>query len=161
MTKMQKPMFKPEGAVEAAKETPQEVNLKNAETKATETNAARTGKGTRVRVGQTRGRNPQVISYEAFDESKPDTLPTSLSEFMDVAKIQDEKVIVSLLIDGFNSDAYTTASDPIAEFVEAVWPEDVQKGFRAAVRNYSNMTGVSIEDAVSLIKPGVVKAQAK
>jgi hypothetical protein len=29
------------------------------------------------------------------------------------------------------------------------------------VRNYSNMTGVSIEDAVSLIKPGVVKAQAK
>ena len=42
---------------------------------ADETNAKRSGVGTRVRVGQTRGKNPQVISWEAFDESQPDTLP--------------------------------------------------------------------------------------
>lgn len=140
--------------------TEQEKNLEAAETKATETNASRTGKGTRVRVGQTRGRNPQVISYEAFDESKPDTLPTSLAEFMDLSKTQDEKVIVSLLIDGFNSLSYTTASDPVAEFVEASWPEDVQKQFRLVVRNYANATQVSIEDAVALIKPGIVASQS-
>lgn len=144
-----------------AAKTEQEIALETAELKAKETNDSRTGKGTRVRVGQTRGRNPQVISYEAFDESKPDTLPGSLSEFMDLTKMSDEKAIVSLLIDGFNSSSYTTASDPVAEFVEATWPEEVQKQFRIVVRNYANGANVSIEDAVALIKPGIVKSQQK
>lgn len=126
-----------------------------------ELNASRTGKGTRVFLGMTRGRNPQEIQYEAFDDSKPDTLPTSLSEFMDLTKVQDEKVIVSYLLDGFNSAAYTAASDPVAEFVDASWSEEVQKQFRLVVRNYSNATGVSIEDAVALIKPGIVASQKK
>ncbi len=142
-----------------AAKTEQELALEAANGKAKETNDARTGKGTRVRVGQTRGRNPQVISYEAFDESKPETLPVSLSEFMDLTKMQDEKAIISLLIDGFNSASYTTASDPVAEFVEASWPEEVQKAFRVAIRNYANACNVSIEDAVALIKPGIVKSQ--
>lgn len=126
-----------------------------------ELNAGKTGKGTRSFLGMTRGRNPQEIQYEAFDESQPDTLPKTLSEFMEVAKVQDEAVIVSYLIDGYNSAAYTTASDPVAEFVDASWPEDVQKQFRLVVRNYSNATGVSIEDAVALIKPGIVASQKK
>lgn len=141
--------------------TEQEKALEAAENKASETNKARSGKGTRVKVGQTRGRNPQVISYENFDEAQPDTLPKSLSEFMEVSKIQDEPTIVSFLIDGFNSAQYTLASDPVAEFVEPTWPDDVQKQFRLVVRNYSNATGVSIEDAVALIKPGIVKSQTK
>jgi hypothetical protein len=145
---------------EAAK-TEQELALEAAELKATETNSARTGKGTRVKVGQTRGRNPQVISYEYFDESLPDSLPKTLSEFMEITKIDDEKVIVSYIIDGFNSANYVAASDPVAEFVEPTWPDDVQKQFRLVVRNYANATGVSIEDAVALIKPGIVKSQAK
>lgn len=126
-----------------------------------ELNKDRNGKGTRVFLGMTRGRNPQEIQYEAFDDSKPDTLPTTLSEFMEVAKVQDEKVIVSYLIDGFNSAAYTAASDPVAEFVDASWSDEVQKQFRLVVRNYSNATGVSIEDAVALIKPGIVASQKK
>lgn len=145
---------------EAAK-TEQEIALEAAETKATETNKARTGKGTRIKVGQTRGRNPQVISYEVFDESQPDTLPKTLSEFMEIAKVSDENIIVSYLLDGYNSANYVQASDPVAEFVEASWPDDVQKQFRLVVRNYSNATGVSIEDAVALIKPGIVKSQSK
>lgn len=124
-------------------------------------NEGKTGKGTRVFLGMTRGRNPQEIQYEAFDDSKPDTLPTSLSEFMDLTKVQDEKVIVSYLLDGFNSAAYTAASDPVAEFVDASWTDEVQKQFRLVVRNYSNATGVSIEDAVALIKPGIVASQKK
>ena len=124
-------------------------------------NEGRTGKGTRAFLGMTRGRNPQEIQYEAFDDSLPDTLPKTLSEFMEVAKVSDENIIVSFLLDGFNSAAYTAASDPVAEFVEATWPEDVQKQFRIVVRNYSNATGVSIEDAVALIKPGIVKSQSK
>jgi hypothetical protein len=127
--------------------------------KADETNKARTGKGTRVKVGATRGKNPQAISYEAFDESLPDTLPKTLSEFMEVSKIQDEPTIVGFLIDGYNAAQYTAASDPIAEFVNPTWPDDVQKQFRLVVRNYSNATGVSIEDAVALIKPGIEKSQ--
>lgn len=145
---------------EAAK-SEQEIALEAAETKATETNKARTGKGTRIKVGQTRGRNPQVISYEVFDESQPDTLPKTLSEFMEIAKVSDENIIVSYLLDGYNSANYVQASDPVAEFVEASWPDDVQKQFRLVVRNYSNATGVSIEDAVALIKPGIVKSQSK
>lgn len=144
-----------------AAKTEQELAVEAADAKAKETNATRTGKGTRVRVGQTRGRNPQVISYENFDESLPDTLPKTLSEFMEIAKVSDETTIVSYLIDGFNAAMYTAASDPVAEFVEPTWPEDVQKQFRLVVRNYANATGVSIEDAVALIKPGIVKSQTK
>jgi len=80
---------------------------------------------------------------------------------MDVAKVQDEKLIVSYLIEGFNASQYTEASDPLAEFVEATWTPEVQKQFRLVVRNYSNATGVSIEDAVALIKPGIVASQKK
>lgn len=122
-------------------------------------NTGRTGKGTRAFLGMTRGRNPQEIQYEAFDDSLPDTLPKTLSEFMEVAKVSDEPTIVSYLIDGYNSAAYTAASDPVAEFVDASWPSDVQKQFRLVVRNYANATGVSIEDAVALIKPGIVASQ--
>lgn len=124
-------------------------------------NEGKTGKGTRTFLGMTRGRNPQEIQYEAFDDSKPDTLPKTLSEFMELTKVQDENVIVSYLIDGFNSAAYTAASDPVAEFVDPSWSDEVQKQFRLVVRNYSNATGVSIEDAVALIKPGIVASQKK
>ena len=141
--------------------TAQEAAIEAAEKKAAEANASRSGKGTRVAVGQTRGRNPQVISWERFDESLPDTLPKSLSEFMDLTKVNDEGVIVSFLLDGFNSNAYTLASDPVAEYVDATWSDDVQKQFRLVVRNYANATGVSIEDAVALIKPGIVASQKK
>ena len=141
--------------------TENELAVDAATEKAKTANATRTGKGTRVRVGQTRGRNPQVISWEAFDESQPDTLPKTLSEFMEITKVSDETAIVQYLIDGYNDAAYTAASDPVAEFVDATWAEDVQKQFRLVVRNYANATGVSIEDAVALIKPGIVKSQAK
>lgn len=130
-----------------------------AQAKADEINAARTGKGTRVKVGSTRGKNPQVISFENFDEGKPETLPLTLSEFMEVTKVSDEKVIVSMLIDGFNSQAYTNASDPVAEFVNPAWSDEVQKQFRIVVRNYANATGVSLEQAVALIKPGIEASQ--
>jgi hypothetical protein len=129
--------------------------------KADETNKTRTGKGTRIRVGQTRGKNPQVITWEAFDDSQPDTLPATLAEFMEIAKVQDEKTIVSFLIDGYNASQYTAASDPIAEYVNPTWSEDVQRQFRLVVRNYANATGASIEDAVNLIKPGIEASQAK
>jgi len=134
---------------------------KDMETREKALNEGKTGKGTRTMLGMTRGRNPQEIQYEAFDESQKDTLPKTLSEFMEVAKVSDEPQIVLFLIDGFNSAAYTAASDPVAEFVDASWDDDVKKQFRLVVRNYSNATGVSIEDAVALIKPGIVKSQTK
>lgn len=141
-----------------AAKTEQEKAIEAAEAKAAEVNAKRSGKGTRQKVGQTRGRNPQVIIFENFDESKPETLPTSLAEFMEISKTQDEAVIVSYLIDGFNSAMYIAASDPVAEFVDASWPEDLQKQFRIVVRNYAAAANVSLEDAVKLIKPGMAAA---
>lgn len=135
--------------------------LDAAKAKAEEINKSRSGKGTRIKVGQTRGRNPQVISYEVFNEKMTDTLPVTLSEFMELTKVQDEPTIMSYLIDGFNLSSYTTASDPVAEFVDASWPDDVQKGFRTVVRNYAQNVGVSIEDAANLIKPAYLNAQKK
>lgn len=129
-----------------------------------EQNASRSGKGTRVTVGYTRGRSTTRITYEAFDESQPATLPGSLAEFMELTKPfggAEEKNLLAWVIDGFNSAQYTNASDPIAEFVDASWPEDIQKNFRLVVRNYSQATGVSLEDAVKLIKPGIEAAQKK
>lgn len=123
---------------------------------ADEENATRSGIGTRVRVGQTRGKNPMVITWEAFDESKPDTLPDSIQKFMETTSVKDEATLVSFLISGYNDNAYTTASDPIAEYLEPTWTPDVSANFRLVVRNYARGLNQSIEDAVALIKPGFV-----
>ena len=50
----------------------------NAEKFVTEENAKRTGVGTRMKVGRTRGKGSIVIKYEQFDESLPETLPNSI-----------------------------------------------------------------------------------
>ena len=118
-------------------------------------------KGTLLRMGQTRGKNPQIVTWEAFDEAKPETLPKDMSEFMDLTAKQggkEEPNLLGWLVDGFNSAQYTAASDPVAEFVDASWPEDIQKNFRMAVKNYATGVGCSIEDASALIRPGIVKA---
>src|SRR5712691_13040099 len=67
-----------------------------------ELNASKSGKGLRTFLGMTRGRNPQEIQYENWDDSQPDTLPVTLSEFMDLRKLTDEKDIVRRLILGDN-----------------------------------------------------------
>jgi hypothetical protein len=139
------------------------IKTRNADMAAREVtlNAGKTGKGLRSFLGMTRGRNPQEIQYENWDEAQPDSLPLTLSEFMDLRKLTDEKDIIHRLILGDNDVLYAEASDPVAEFVDASWDVDVQKQFRIVVRNYSNATGVSIEDAVALIKPGIVASQSK
>jgi hypothetical protein len=124
-------------------------------------NEGKSGKGLREFLGMTRGRNPLEIQYQNWNESLPDTLPLTLSEFMDLRKVTDEKDIVRRLILGDNEILYTEASDPVAEYVESTWSDDVKKQFRLVVRNYATATGVSIEDAVALIKPGIVASQNK
>lgn len=141
-------------AVPEAK-TALEVARDRAEAEAKAQNDKREGKGTRIKVGSTRGKNPQVISFEAFDEAQPATLPTTITEFTELTKTPDEKTLVEYLVEGFNAISYTAASDPIAEFVNYAWPEDLQRQFRLVVRNYSTATKVSIEDAVNLIRPGI------
>jgi len=130
-----------------------------------EANASRTGKGLRVFYGMTRGRNPVMIDYENWDDSKPETLPETLTEFMELRGLKDskdaQKEIVRRLILGDNDILYQEASDPVSEFVEAHWSEDVKKQFRTVIRNYSQGANVSIDDAVELIKPGFVKSFAK
>lgn len=137
--------------------TAKELELEAKQKEADTTNTARTGVGTRVRVGQTRGKNPMVISWDAFDESKPETLPTSIQQFMEVTSVKDEPSLVSFLIGGLNDANYTAASDPLAEYVDLAWPQEVQTQFRLVVRNYSRGASVPLEDAVALIKPGFVK----
>ena len=143
-----------------------EAAVAEAKAKADATNATRSGKGTRLTVKSTKGRNTQVVTFEAFDKEQPDTCPKSLSEFMDMVKSMTgkdvlEADIVDSLIDGFNANAYSVASDPIAEYLDSSWTPAVQTQFKLVVRNYSNATGVSIEDAVALIKPGIVASQKK
>jgi|SRR5688572_28264592 len=121
-------------------------------------NAKRTGKGTRIRVGQTRGKNPKVISWESFDTDKPETLPETPQEFAELTKTTDEKVFVSYLVDGYNAAMYAAASDVLSEYVEANWPDLLVKQFKASVNNYANAASVSVEEAVALMKPAIQKA---
>jgi len=142
-------------AVEAS--TPRELEVERKEAEANAYNATLSGVGVRRRVGQTRGKNPMVITWDAFDESKPESLPTTIQQFMDVTSVKDEPTLVNYLIGGFNDAAYTAASDPLAEYVDLTWPADAQTQFRLVVRNYSRGANVSLEDAVALIKPGFAK----
>lgn len=134
-----------------------EIAREKAEAEAKLDNDTRTGVGTRLMVGQTRGKGTMVIKYEHFDETKPDTLPTTMQMFMDVTKIKDESSLVERLILGHNELLYTAASDPLAEFVEDSWPDEAKTQFRLVVRNYSRGAMVSLDDAVALIKPGFAK----
>lgn len=154
-------------AEQSEKDKAEAIKTRNAEMKAREEtlNAGKSGKGLRTFLGMTRGRNPQEIQYENWDDSQTDTLPTTLSEFMDLRKSSpeavDEKGIVRRLILGDNDVLYSEASDPVAEFQEASWSEELQKGFRTVVKNYAVNANVSIEDAVALIKPGFLAGASK
>ena len=142
---------------EKAAEEAKAAALKMAKATAAATNATRTGKGTRVQVGQTRGRSTQIITWEAFDKSFADSVPANTSEFMDSTNATDEQ-LVAYLVEGYNALSYEKASDPVAEFVDLTWPEDIQARFRLVVRNYAAGANVTIEDAVSIIKPGIDNA---
>ena len=148
---------------EAKTEREKALEAKELELKAI--NDKRTGKGTRLRVGQTRGKNPQIVVWEAFNESEPATLPSTVAEFITLSGLESiskpaeqEAKMLEYLIEGFNADQYVLASDPIAEYVEASWSDEVQKNFRMVVRNYTQaMQSVnkdySVDDAVKAIKP--------
>jgi len=144
--------------------TPQELDAKRRkleleakEKEIAEINKTRTGIGTRLQAGMTRGKGTMVITWEAFDEALPDTLPKTIAEFMESTGVKDEPSLVSSLITGYNDANYTAASDPLAEFVDPTWPADAQTQFRLVVRNYSRGAMVSLDDAVALIKPGFSK----
>ena len=141
-----------------AVESVKEAQLAEFQRVADKTNGERSGKGTRVRVGQTRGKNPKVISWEAFDTDKPETLPTTADEFMTLTGTADEKVFVGYLVDGYNASQYAAASDVLSEYVEANWPDSLAKQFKLAVNNYVNAAGVSVDDAVKLLKPAIQKS---
>lgn len=145
-------------AVEAT--SAKELELEKAQAEADIINKGRSGIGTRLKVGMTRGRGTMVIKYEQWDESLPETLPKNPQQFMDVVT-KDADRLAKYLIAGHNDELYTTASDPLAEFVEPTWPDDAQTQFRLVVRNYSRGANVSIEDAVALIKPGFVSQFSK
>ena len=127
--------------------------VRETQAKVDEQNKARSGKGTRLRVAQTRGKNPQVITFEQFDTEQKDTLPSSLQEFAELTKVTEEKEILEYAIDGWNQAQYSAASDPIAEYVESGWDKDTILRFRTVVRNYASGAEVPLEDAVALIKP--------
>ena len=142
-------------------QSPQDAEFEKRSAEAEATNKTRNGVGTRIKVGKTRGKASIVVSWESFDDAKPETLPTSIQQFMDITSVKDEPSLVSYLIGGFNDASYTAASDPLAEYVEATWPPESQTQFRLVVRNYSRGAMVSLEDAVALIKPGFEKQFAK
>ena len=127
-------------------------------------NEGKTGKGTRTFVSMTRGKASTEVQYEGFDTDQPKTLPESMDEFLTLAGAAlgndiKEPLLVSYMIDGFNSAQYDAASDETAEYVETTWSDTVQKSFRDVVRNFAKNNGLSIEDAVNLIKPAYLASQ--
>ncbi len=138
-------------------QTPADLEFERKQKEVDAANASKTGKGTRSKVGRTRGKGSMVITWDAFDDSKPETLPATIEEFMNITGKKDEPSLVSFLISGYNDEAYTAASDPLAEYVEATWPSEAQTQFRLVVRNYARGAQVSLDDAVALIKPGFSK----
>lgn len=146
-------------AVEA--QSPQDLEFERKSKEVEAANASRTGIGTRMRIGKTRGKGSTIVTWEAFDDAKPETMPKAIDEFMEVTGKKDEPTLVGYLIAGFNEENYTSASDPLADYVDPSWPPEVQTQFRMVARNYSRGANVSIEEAVNLVKPGFVKQFSK
>lgn len=110
-----------------------------------------------VAKGKTRGKNPREIEYERFDREVAENLPKTIEEFMTVTGVKDQTELVNLLVDGFNDSQYSAASDEIGEFINDSWDKDTQNQFRLAVRNTSKLSGLSIEDVVTMLKPAIDK----
>lgn len=115
-------------------------------------NSAKTGVGTRLHFGRTRGKGSSLVFWEAFDESKPETLPKDSVEFQNVTNVTDPVKLLNYLIEGYNAEQYEAASDPIAEYIVPTWDTDKVKQFRIVVRNYSNMLKKTIDQAATEIR---------
>lgn len=139
-------------------EAAKEAEIKAMQDLADETNKGRSGKGTRVRVGQTRGKNPKVISWESFDTDYPESLPSDAAEFLSLTKTTDDRLFTAYCIDGYNAAMYAAASDVLSEYLEPNWPDAFAKQFKTNITTFVAMTGVSIEEAVSIVKPKVQRA---
>lgn len=110
-----------------------------------------------VKEGKTRGKNPRPITYEAFNLEKVETIPLDMKTFMAVTKVTNQKDLLELLINGYNDAQYSAASDEIGEFINDAWDNETQGQFRLAVRNTSKLSGLSIEEVVTMLKPAVEK----
>lgn len=108
-----------------------------------------------TKKGRTRGKNPRDIEYQAFDLESPDSLPKTMGEFSEVTKVTEEKDFLELLIAGFNDSQYSAASDEIGEYVQDYWDKDYQNQFRLTVRNFSKISGKTIEETVDMLKMAI------
>lgn len=105
------------------------------------------------KAGKTRGKNPRDITFKVLNR-----LPKTIKEFMGLFPDAPEADICQYLYDGYNENSYSAASDEIGEFIPEGWDKDTEAQFRLAVRNFSKVANMSIEDAVKLILPGTLKA---
>lgn len=135
-------------------EEKREKALNDAVAAAQATNKTREGKGLRLAVSSTRGKNPVPVTYESFDTDDAKSLPDSVSEFMQLSGIDDEAQLVAFLITGYNDNSFRIASDPVAEYVNLAWPAEVQKSFKDSVKTLVK-SGVfaDVEAAVAVIRP--------
>lgn len=117
-------------------------------------NAGKSGKGTRFVLANTRGKGSVQIKYAAFDSDVVGSLPETVSEFMDLSGVTDEGELVSFLITGFNDASYKRASDPVSEFVNPAWPNEIAESFKLAVKNLVK-AGLDIDKVVAMVKPGI------
>lgn len=118
-------------------------------------NAALKDKGLRHFYGNTRGKGSMPIRWQAFDESKPDTLPADIKEFTQLTGVTSAEKLLEFLVTGFNDSQYTAASDPIAEHVNPTWDDDTKIQFRNVVRNLTKAMGKTIDEVVAMVKPGI------
>lgn len=140
-----------------AEETARKEALDAAQKAADETNSKRTGKGTRLSVSSTRGRQSTPVTYESFNEDVAGSLPESIQEFMELSGVDDEAQIVSFLVTGYNDFSFRKASDPVQEYINPVWPSEVAKSFADSVKTLVKNGVMELEAAVALIKPQVDK----
>lgn len=124
------------------------------------TNEARTGKGPRLTFGWTRGKNSQLFYYEQYDRTVKDSCPTTIEEVMSLIS-DSEPILVGYILDGWNAESYSNSSDPANEFVDDSWPEDVQKQFKIALKNFSTASNLSLEAAAAVLKPAITAGLAK
>lgn len=128
-------------------------------------NVVTRGDGTMAKLtvtkGRTRGKNPKDIEYEKFDLEQPENLPKDLKEFMEVVGLDKvsgpdaQKAMLEYVISGFNDAQYSAASDEIGEFINDEWDKEYQAQFRLTVRNFSKISGKSIEDVVTMLKTAI------
>lgn len=96
-----------------------------------------------------KGNKDKKVTYRAINEDteRPDNPMDAALELSN----GDLAIFWKRFVNGYNEAMYTEVADPIAEFIDASWSDDIKKSFRTSVNALAKTLGMDKEDVATFL----------